>query len=138
MLPILYLKIKLSSPLHPITSVTVFKTTTKTKPNRRWVRRNVYKRKQTLFNTANATDISLSSHILTDPQTQLLSHDLNFCPTPHHINHIELSEDIHRFCRRLRLAEFFYDEENTTPINHFLHFVRSRIPLLLVLVDIQL
>ncbi|GFN78605.1 flagellar protein flil [Plakobranchus ocellatus] len=96
-------------------SVSVFQTTTKTKPNRRWVKRNVYKRKQTLFNTSNATVINLSSHILTDPQTQLLSRNLNFCPTPYHINHIELSEDIHRFCRRLRLSEFFYDEENTKP-----------------------
>ncbi|GFO26033.1 hypothetical protein PoB_005253800 [Plakobranchus ocellatus] len=95
-------------------SVSVFQTTTKTKPNRRWVKRNVYKRKQTVFNTTNATVINLSSHILTDPQTQLLSRNLNFCPTPHHINHIELSEDIHRFCRRLRLAEFFY-EENIKP-----------------------
>ncbi|GFO22560.1 flagellar protein flil [Plakobranchus ocellatus] len=96
-------------------SVSVFQTTTKTKPNRRWVKRNVYKRKQTLFNTTNATVINLSSHVLTDPQTQLLSRNLNYCPTPHHINHIELSEDIHRFYRRLRLTEFFYDEENTKP-----------------------
>ncbi|GFO06495.1 flagellar protein flil [Plakobranchus ocellatus] len=96
-------------------SVSVFQTTTKNKPNRCWVKRNVYKRKQTLFNTTNATVINFSSHILTDPQTQLLSRNLNFCPTPHHINHIELSEDIHRFCRRLRLPEFFYDEENTKP-----------------------
>ncbi|GFN89244.1 hypothetical protein PoB_001575000 [Plakobranchus ocellatus] len=96
-------------------SVSVFKTTTKTKPNRRWVRRNVYKRKQTLFNTANVTVINLSSHILTDPQTQLLSRNLNFCLTQHHINHIKLSEDINIFCRRIGLAEFFYDEENTKP-----------------------
>ncbi|GFO20863.1 hypothetical protein PoB_004736800 [Plakobranchus ocellatus] len=96
-------------------SGSVFQTTAKTKPNRRWVRRNVYKRKQTLFNSANATVINLSFHIITGPQTQPLSRNLYYCPTPHHINHIQLSEDIHRFCRRLRLAEFFYNEENTTP-----------------------
>ncbi|GFO38656.1 flagellar protein flil [Plakobranchus ocellatus] len=50
-----------------------------------------------------------------NPQTQLLSGNLTFFPTPHHIYHIELSEDILRLCRRLSLAEICYGEENTTP-----------------------
>ncbi|GFR75306.1 hypothetical protein ElyMa_002184400 [Elysia marginata] len=63
------------------------------------------------------TVVNVSSHPLTPVQTKLFIKNLSFCPTPHAINYIELSEDVYRFCRRLRLAEFFCDREDTETDN---------------------
>ena len=57
------------------------------------------------------TVVNLSSHILTVIEKEVLSKNLTFCPTPQRIDYLELSADIHRFSRRLRLAEFFYEDD---------------------------
>ncbi|RUS73110.1 hypothetical protein EGW08_019132 [Elysia chlorotica] len=88
----------------------------RTRPNRRFIKHDKYQLlKQQRSSINEHTVINLSSHTLTSTQTQLLSKNLNFCPTPKTINNIELSRDIFRFTRRLRLAEFFWDEENDEP-----------------------
>ncbi|GFR78763.1 hypothetical protein ElyMa_005857800 [Elysia marginata] len=63
------------------------------------------------------TVVNVSSHPLTPAQTKLLIKNLSFCPTTYTINYIEHSEDVYRFCRRLRLAEFFCDQEDTETDN---------------------
>ncbi|KAK3734107.1 hypothetical protein RRG08_000022 [Elysia crispata] len=82
----------------------------------------MYKQLQEQSITNAHTVINLSSQPLTPKQTQLLSKNLNFCPTPSAINliHVELNEDLYRFSLRLRLAEFFYDEDDEK-IDHTTH-----------------
>ena len=40
-----------------------------------------------------------------------MSRGLTFCPTPRHIDWAQVKADINDFSRRLRLKEFFYDDE---------------------------
>ncbi|GFR68347.1 hypothetical protein ElyMa_002018900 [Elysia marginata] len=85
--------------------------------NRRFIKHEKYiQLKQQDMQRTN-TVVNASSHPLTPAQTKLLIKNLSFCPTPHAINYIELSEDVYRFCRRLRLAEFFCDREDTETDN---------------------
>ncbi|GFR64302.1 flagellar protein FliL [Elysia marginata] len=89
--------------------VTTTNKTVNTKPNRRFHRHGLPLSCPKSHNTN--TVINLSHHALTDTQTDVLSKNLNFCPTPKNVNYVELSKDVHSFTLRLRLAEFFYDEE---------------------------
>ena len=57
--------------------------------------------------------INLSSTCLTDTQVRVLSKGLKFTPTPRR-NIIEMEKDIHNFTRRLRLTEYFANENNIT------------------------
>ena len=61
----------------------------KSTPHRRFIKHDKYKQlqEQSIINTR--TVINLSSQPLTPTQTQLLSKNLNFCPTPSAINPIE-------------------------------------------------
>ncbi|GFR95206.1 flagellar protein FliL [Elysia marginata] len=96
--------------------VTTTNNTVKTKPNRRFYRHELLLQSCPKSHNTN-TVVNLSHHALTDTQTEVLSKNLNFCPTPKNVNYVELSEDVHRFTRRLRLAEFFYDEETDSKEN---------------------
>ena len=58
--------------------------------------------------------INLSSCSLSTDEISVLSRGLTFCPTPRHINWPEVSADIYDFSRRMRLAEYFFDENNNT------------------------
>lgn len=60
--------------------------------------------------------INLSRRELNENETKLLKRGLKFTPTPS-IDHQELKEDIHKFCRRLRLVEYFADK-NEEMENH--------------------
>ena len=99
-----------TKPIHPQNN-TKHKHKAKGKPKRRYMTRNKFRRRTRQKQPDTNTVVNLSSHTVAQPQTQLLSKNLNFCPTPTNINRIQLSADVHRFNRRLRLAEFFYDEE---------------------------
>ena len=57
--------------------------------------------------------INLSSTCLTDTQVRVLSKGLKFTPTPRR-NTIEMEKDIHNFTRKLRLTEYFADENDIT------------------------
>ena len=59
----------------------------------------------------------MSSVQLTQDEVNLLSRGLKFCPTPTHINRPELKADISDFIRRLRLHEYFHDENNNNNNN---------------------
>ena len=65
--------------------------------------------------------INLSNVNLSEDKRRLLSRGLTFCPRPSRIDKFQLKQDIRNFTRRLRLREFFHDqdEDNTTPIPHF-------------------
>ena len=65
------------------------------------------------------TVINLSSVQLTQDEVNLLSRGLKFCPTPTNINRPELKADISDFIRRLRLHEYFHDENNNNNNNPF-------------------
>ena len=56
--------------------------------------------------------INLSSCSLSTDEISILSRGLTFYPTPRHINWPEVSADIYDFSRRMRLAEYFFDENN--------------------------
>ena len=71
--------------------------------------------------TPNSQIVNLSSHLLTQNESSLLSHGLGFCPTPPRIDPLQVSNDIREFRKRLLLRDNFYDpsEENdpANPIN---------------------
>ena len=56
--------------------------------------------------------INLSSVPLTSDQQHVLSLGPKFCPTPGSVNEVELLDDVLEGARRLRLREFFYDENS--------------------------
>ena len=89
-------------------------TSTKRK-HRRFIRHDIYK--QRLDQTdINRPVINISSYNLNKHEENILSKNLSFCPTPTKVNFIEVSADLFRFGRRLRLAEYFHkenDEDNT-------------------------
>ena len=61
--------------------------------------------------------VNLSDHTLTDAERSVLKKGLKFVPTPTSLNRSELMADNRKFARRMRLKEYFADEEaspNTT------------------------
>lgn len=56
--------------------------------------------------------INLSNRTLSTDEIELLKKSLKFCPTPKGNNSSELKSDILQFCRRLRLNEKFFTEDN--------------------------
>ena len=79
------------------------------------------KRENTNSMATNNTVVNVSNVNLSEGENQLLSRGLSFCPRPSRIDQFQLKEDIKSFTRRLRLREFFYDqdEDNSTPIPPF-------------------
>ena len=59
-----------------------------------------------------STVINLSNVDLTEDEVLLLSRGLTFCSTPRHIDWAQIKADINDFSRRLRIKEFFYDNNN--------------------------
>ena len=68
--------------------------------------------------------INLSGSSLSADEISVLARGLTFCPTPRHINWSEVSADIYDFSRRMRLAEYFFDENSNTPTDneHYIPF----------------
>ena len=62
--------------------------------------------------------INLSSSSLSADEISVLARGLTFCPTPRHINWSEVSADIYDFARRMRLSEYFFDENSNTPTDN--------------------
>ena len=58
--------------------------------------------------------INISNCSLSKDETSILSRGLTFCPTPRHINWPEVSADIYDFSRRMRLTEYFFDDNSRT------------------------
>ena len=62
----------------------------------------------------NSSVINLSSYSLSTDETSILARGLTFCPTPRHIDWSEVSADIYDFSRRMRLTEYFFDDNSNT------------------------
>ena len=56
--------------------------------------------------------INLSGAALDNDKINLLSRGLSFCPTPRQVNKEEVLDDLEGYFRRLRLNEFFLDEDD--------------------------
>ena len=83
-------------------------------------KRHRRKRRKTKRKLDTTTVINLSNVQLTQDEVNLLSRGLKFCPTPTHIDWPEFKADISDFIRRLRLHEYFYenDNNNSSDDNH--------------------
>ena len=60
----------------------------------------------------NDNDIIVSDHTLSGAEKSVLKKGLKFVPTPTGLNRSELMPDKRKFARRMRLKEFFVDEES--------------------------
>ena len=58
--------------------------------------------------------VNISDYELTEAEKSLLKKGLKFVPTPTRLNRTELAVDTKRFCRRMRLKEFFSDKQPST------------------------
>ena len=71
--------------------------------------------------------MNLSGVALGRAEINLLSKGLSFCPTPRHMKKEEILDNLEKFFRRLRLKEFFQEEEETDADN-LLHPLSSWTP----------
>ena len=75
---------------------------------------NRRKIKPTNIQLDHSSVINLSSYSLSTDETSVLARGLTFCPTPRHIDWPEVSADIYDFSRRMRLTEYFFDDNSKT------------------------
>ena len=80
-------------------------------PTRKRLRRKI---KPTNIQLDHSSVINLSSYSLSTDETSVLARGLTFCPTPRHIDWPEVSADIYDFSRRMRLTEYFFDDNSKT------------------------
>ena len=80
-------------------------------PTRRRSRR---KTKPANIQLDHSSVINISNCSLSTDETSILSRGLTFCPTPRHIKWPEVSADIYDFSRRMRLTEYFFDDNSRT------------------------
>ena len=65
----------------------------------------------------NDTVVNLSSKDLNPHEIRILSKGLNFCPIPNKINEEQLSADLDKFARSLRIKEYFLAKERDFPVD---------------------
>ena len=89
-------------------------------PNRACRRKNRKRKKHVTISeppasTATTTQsvILLSSVTLSEAERSLLGRGLSFCPTPPRLNTFQLQYDLNIFYRRLRLREYFFDDNSS-------------------------
>ena len=58
----------------------------------------------------NSIIYNISTISLTSTEKSLLEKGLNFCPTTPKFNKVKLLDDIYWFCRKIRLSEYFWNE----------------------------
>ena len=87
---------------------------TQRRRRRRRKKKKLYIQSQplTTCTTTKNTVINLSGVPLSEAESSLLDKGLSFCPTPPRMNTFQLQYDLAMFYRRLRLREYFYDEES--------------------------
>ena len=69
-----------------------------------------------------STVINLSRVHLTDDELKVLCRGLSFCPIPRRANHEEILDDLEGYIRRLRLKEFFLDNDEPDNAEESSHF----------------
>jgi hypothetical protein len=79
--------------------------------NRRCSRHKEIKRDQ--YDTV----VNLSSKDLKADEIRILSKGLNFCPTPNKINEEQLSANLDKFTRSLRIKEYFLAKDRDFPVD---------------------
>ena len=84
----------------------------KRRKTRRSRKSTSYAKRKAPIRLDTSTVINLSNVDLTEDEVLLLSRGLTFCPTPRHIDWAQIKADINDFSRRLRIKEFFYDNNN--------------------------
>ena len=85
-------------------------TTDNNNNNNSHTRKETKNKRQKPKHLETETVINLATADLTNDEKSLLSHGLNFCPTPNNIDWNELNTDLTDFKRRLRLKHFFHDK----------------------------
>lgn len=88
-------------------------------------RQNVEPSKTKAIKNIKVKIINMSSISLSSPQIRILSKGLKFTPTPVS-NLTELEKDIDEFCRKLRLKEYFYEDETVRETNDDISLARNK------------
>ena len=70
-----------------------------------------FSRRKEINRDQNDTVVNLSSKDLKPAEIRILYKGLNFCPTPNKINEEQLSADLDKFARSLRIKEYFSAKE---------------------------
>jgi len=66
---------------------------------------NQFNEKSSIYNISDTS--------LTHSEKSVLEKGLNFCPSTKDLNKLRLMEDTYKFCRKMRLREYFYKDETT-------------------------
>ena len=80
-------------------------------------RKRRFSRHKEINRDQNDTVVNLSSKDLKPAEIRILSKGLNFCPTPNKINEEQLSADLDKFARSLRIKEYFSAKERDCPVD---------------------
>ena len=80
-------------------------------------RKRRFSRHKEIIRDQNDTVVNLLSKDLKADEIRILSKGLNFCPTPNKINEEQLSANLDRFARSLRIKEYFLAKERDFPVD---------------------
>ena len=80
-------------------------------------RKRRFSRHKEINRDQNDIVVNLSSKDLKPEEICILSKGLNFCPTPNTINEEQLSADLDKFARSLRIKEYFLANERDFPVD---------------------
>ena len=80
-------------------------------------RKRRFSRHKEINREQNDIVVNLSSKDLKPDEICILSKGLNFCPTPNKINEEQLSADLDKFARSLRIKEYFLAKERDFPVD---------------------
>ncbi|EDO41354.1 predicted protein [Nematostella vectensis] len=94
-------------------------------PQRRRRRRRRRRKNNSVVTLDSTSVINISSTSLSPDETSVLARGLTFCPTPRKIDWSQVNADIYDFNRRMRLAEYFFNEDKPND-NDTLSFDRGQ------------
>ena len=80
-------------------------------------RKRRFSRLKEINRDQNDTVVNLSSKDLKPAEIRILSKGLNFCRTPNKINEEQLSADLDKFARSLRIKEYLSAKERDSPVD---------------------
>ena len=80
-------------------------------------RKRRFSRHKEINRDQNDVVVNLSSKDIKPDEIRILSKGLNFCPTPSTINEEQLSADLDKFARSLRIKEYFLAKNRDFPVD---------------------
>jgi hypothetical protein len=86
-------------------------------PGETTTRKRRFSRHKEINRDQNDIVVNLSSKNLKPAEIRILSKGLNICPTPNKINEEQLSADLDKFARSLRIKEYFSANERDCPVD---------------------